>query len=215
VKSYRETQLVFVHPQILNSFKLGSSTRSFTHDASVSVSLDPNVCRKRDFEIPIETIFDPSPLQKVDSTISISDKNKPRIVIQKKTSPWKPKLPKPQRLHVNGWPLRKSWSKNLPTVSRFQSYQIKTTSRWYLNHPVEKYMRNLDPSSRKNRGNMFSKKNLEKNLTETQSIPASSKGCCLNLKGWFIGTPNIIHETHPLEDPGSFQGFDSTGVIHL
>lgn len=63
--------------------KLGSSTRSFTHDVSVSVSFDPNVCRKRDFEIAIETIFDPSPLQKVDSTISISHKNMPRIVVQK------------------------------------------------------------------------------------------------------------------------------------
>ena len=31
-------------------------------------------------------------------------------------------------------------------------------------------------------------------------IPASSKGCCLNLKGWFIGTPY-----HPLSTPWKIQ----------
>ena len=31
---------------------------------------------------------------------------------------------------------------------------------------------------------------------------ASSKGCCLNPKGWWFLAPLIIHETHPLEDLG-------------
>ena len=34
-------------------------------------------------------------------------------------------------------------------------------------------------------------------------IPASSKGCCLNPKGWCFSAPFIIHETNPRkEDPG-------------
>ena len=35
--------------------------------------------------------------------------------------------------------------------------------------------------------------------------PASSKGCCLNPKGWCRGAPLIIHETHPLEDLGIYK----------
>ena len=34
------------------------------------------------------------------------------------------------------------------------------------------------------------------------NMPAPSKGCCLNPKGWCFLAPLIIHETHHLEDPG-------------
>ena len=94
----------------------------------------------------------------------------------KKTSPWKPKLPKPQLPVNRPWPLRKSWSKNLPTVSRFQSYPKKTTSRWYLNHPVEKYVRNLDPSSQKKRVTFFQKNTWKKISPKPKAFQHLPKG---------------------------------------
>ena len=50
-------------------------------------------------------------------------------------------------------------------------------------------------------------------------IPASSKGCCLNPKGWCLfGTPNIIHSAPKLEDPGIYIYYeppDSTKLLHF